>query len=958
MATRLELINRAIDLGYTPEVISRALSQRGIKPLNVNETQRIRQGLPLGGNILKDIFINNPLESLKNFSTGMNTLGAMASRLVTDGDFRIQAKKGIKQWAKERGPLGVAEDIYNTTIGQPFNLTTEDFKSGDIKNPIDIAERVVVGAVNNPLDGIALSAPLIKTGVSYNYIPKIGNTLEAINAPKTIRQFFPSDNIAKVNEGINTARGLVNTKAQNMAQQFKDVIQQGKGNIKQAIRNVETGEWKGDVDTLVTTKKLINITDDYQNMLLKLGANPEAQRRVAISQSIMERLNPDRSNPNIYVDNINRALNGDTSALKQLGISQSELNNLYTETDKLFSKGTLRPLSHRYSYVRPDRTTPSGSQDLGLLAERKFGWATPEQLETTLPQAYEDIARLIANTQSGKMALSDVALKVGRRIGPNDITNIAKDEVVISPKYFDDLVREDFASGKLNTTGRRLEDLLKNDPIDTTKYGDDLFAIKKDYLEPIVNSANYSRLRGMWGSADSLWKFNALLSPQYITGNRIGNWSLNAIEGVTPSDYADVLKLTTRSGNDLYRGGLYDFIPKRLKADTSYQGILGAEFAGQRVPEAFRRALADTKNAVTNKDGWKVISGINRTIGSPVIALEAGMEFTDRAANFVRQAKRLSQETGEDVRRILAKADMDASLYNQLNNRVIISLGDYTGRNWAINPEMYKWLSFANPFFKYPTQMARVVGNQLINRPLSMEAYALAPSKIGKELYDKQTQYYSLGEDELGGLFYGGYTGAGKFSPMMLQQYHANPLTAGTELVYNIFRNPNDISISPLLTLGNTFRFMDNYGNTASSPNYINVSNMTYKLDENGNPTGEVMDRPTFGDIASNIGSTVSNMYFAPISTYNRWIGPLAAQILGKEWYPRYSTTPLGQIGNASLGNIVRGKSDRRGRKGEEIFTGSVLGNRYLQVYPRYDTANNRNLRNILKKQNRLLMSK
>lgn len=954
MVNRAKSIQNAIDRGLSPEQISQGLVKFGMEPLNVNETQRIRQGMELGGNIVKDILIDNPLHSLKSFATGLNTVGAMATRAMTDRNFRENLLSSTRNWAKSRGPLGVTEDIYNTVIGGPFNLETRDWDK--IKSPLDVAERVIVGAVNNPLEGLSLALPAAKaTGIT-RALPKAGDVLEAVNAPKVIRQFVPSTNVARVNQQINSARGILTSRAQDMAQEFKDVVQQGEGNIAQAIRNVSTGEWKGNADTIQTTKRLLEIQKKYNDELISLGADPNAERSTAVAQAIVERLNPTRTNPNIYVDNVRRGLMGDKSALDAMGVNRSDLNRLAGEANLAFTQGTLRPISHRFSYSRPTGKQPSLVSDTGLLTPRTYGWATPEELVNTAPRAYEELASQIMNAQTGRVALNDIVRNVGRKINPNDIDKIAPDEVVVSPRYFKELMRQDFAAGKRGTTSDRVAELMSGGPIDTTTYGDNLFAIKREYLEPLYNSVSLSRTARPLQALDASWKFNALLSPQYIMGNRIGNATLNAIEGVTVNDYTDVLRAVSRSGKELYKGELYDYIPKRLKAETSYQGVLGTEFAGQRAPEAFRRALADTKNAIANKDGWKVLSGVNRTLGSPIIAIESGLEFTDRAANFVRQAKRLAATTGDDVKDILSRADSNVELFDRLNGMVKNSLGDYTGRNWAINNTFYNTMSTLFPFFKYPTQSTRAMANAMINRPLGFWGVGLAPSRYGQEMWKRQVNQFGVGQDEMGGVFYGQPQGVGPYAPRMLQQYISNPLTAASELIYNAVSRPSELNITPLATLGNAINFRDNYGNAASSPYYINYGSQTYRLDENGNPTGQVMDRPTTGDVARNVGATLANMYIAPLTAYNRWIGPMSAQVLGKDWYPRYSTSLMGQIGNANrLRNFfISGKSDRRGRQGEEAFTGSLLGNRYIQVYPKREYVTPRELRGVIRKFNRL----
>lgn len=943
MATRQQLLNYMVERGYSRWDVDKVLKSQGYAPTTYYERQRVREGKPLTGNILKDLG-GNITSDLKDFTAGVNTIGTIGYKAITDKNFRDALGSELGNYAKQRGVSGVIEDVANTMIGD-YNVSLRNMG----KNPVDTVARVASGIANHPVTAVLDFAPLSK------FIPKeykLGNVLEKVNAPKVVRQFVPSDNITKVNRAIKTGKGIVDTKAKDLTYSFKSVVQSpNKPSLERAFRNVSTGKWEGDKETIDLTKRLLDVQQEYNKELVGLGINPEVEKKTAIAQMIMEDLNPVRSNKNIYTGRIMKAMEGDNEALKALGVDKNKFSDLIAQGNDRYDKGLLRPISHRFTFATPEKgLVPMEDYLKGRLATRNVGWATPEELVKTAPKAYEELSQLIALNKSGRVSLEQIARSVGTKVSPEDVSKFLKDNpnhTIVSPNAFNQILREDYGKGKLNSIVKRVGDLKQGlDAGDYMAYGDDLYAINKDYLDPLINSVRNSRDNNLFGKLNSNWKYVQLITPKYFVENRLGNTILNSLEGVGPTQY---LKAYNKDWKAL--------APKRLHTDTSYQGLLGSEFAGSRTAEALKRSLIDTKEGITNKDWLATLTGVNKIMSNLIIPTESAFEFTDRYANFIKQAERLSKQTGESVENILKRSDKDPMLYNRLIEPVENSLGDYTGRNWAIDPKTYNVLSTTFPFFKYPTQAIRTLFHQAQNNPLRYQALVGTPAKIGSNVWDNQKKAYERGEEEFGGLFVNSIPG--RFSPALLQQFDANPISAGSEFLYNLTNNPGNLSISPLFDLARIKDFRDRYGNTASSPKYYNASGNTYILDNNGNPTPQILTKPTLGDIASQLTSTMTNLYFAPAIAWNRYLGPGIAQLTNQTWYPNYDTSILGQIGDKYRRNpIYSGRINSRGRRGIEAFTGPSTGSRFIQVYPTYDMGNARDMRNIYKKLIRQQMNK
>ena len=961
MVTRQDSINWGLTHNRSIDEIDKALNKLGYKGLSIYEKQRLQMGQSLGGNELQRLG-ESALADVKEIATGIKTLGAMGGRMITDPGFRDYASKQVGKYLSDKGPAGVITDVYDAIIGEPFNLQPNTGVT-----PLNVIPRVVAGARNNPLEALQFIAPI------YKALPegaKVGNVLEKVSEAspvaeygiRPLRQFIPSSNVAKVSKAIDTAKSHLTTSAMKLEEDATRLFNQQGVTAGEVIKNLQTGNWTGTKETLNATKSFRDdIAKKYNKILEELGADAKASERTAITQYIQESINPGRTNPYQYFGNIERALAGDTIALREVGVPQERLIKLSREGKRLYDEGKIYPVSHRESFVKPGEAGKVGTADFanqGLLTPRGYGWASPEELVETVPKAYAELMGEAGRQLSGRLAVSDVAVNLGKPINFSDVKNIRPDEIVISPNAFNDILRSDFARGLRGTTGEWAKKFFNEGMTDDlmAKYQDNLYVIKKEYLKPIINATNETKVPKFLGALDSNWKYVALETPGYFMQNRIGNVLNNTLEGVVPKDYVDVGKVLY-GGEEIAKGKYFDLLPERLRFETSYSGLLGEQYVGKGTITAVQQGVKETSEAIKNKDIMGALLGTNKTLGGFVFPMEARFEFLDRSANFVRQAKRYANSHNMTVEQVLRRANSDSRLYNELNANVKKSLGDYTGRNWAINPMVYQVLSKSFPFFKFPTQSVRTIARQMADRPISYQLLVNAPAQIGEELWREQlsTLPQGYGEDKLGGL----YTERpqGRFAPGVLQQFNANPMSAGAELIYNIFKNPSAINVSPIYSLANAIKFKDAYGNFASSPRYVNYGNQTYEIGPDGRPTGRIVNEPTLSDVASNIASTLGNMYLAPIGIYNRVVGPAIAGVRGIPWYSRYSTSLLGQQGdNRTKANfLVGGSTLKRGQRGmDETFWNKIFGITTSQDYPRIDTASSRQMRGTLKKIQRM----
>lgn len=951
--SRKEIIEFGIGKGYSPDKINTALTRSNQSSLGPRERALIEENA-WGKSPIKRFG-----EGAQRTLQGINTIASIAGSALTDSKARANMKNVMNEYLAGKGLSGILSDV-GSMVGAPYGLTEENIRNKGLGKVIT---EVPFKAWANPFETtLDIGLPMLGKIPSHS----VGNALTKINAPQAIRSLIPSSQVSKVNTAINTGRAGVMSIDRAMARQLNEAVGgAGKADMVQVAKNLqipEAGKWQGSEATLKATKKMAEISDRWDRMLVELGVDPSKGKQLAQGQYLMETFNPDRSKPITFsgINDLITSMGADKRLLNALGTDRETFLAKAREASELYNKGIIKPLSHRATFARDERfpgLVTAEDRNLNFLADRKYGKATPEELAPTLLKAYEDTAREMTQANLGKVSIEGVAKAVGKKVGPEEFTKLADDEIIISPKAFNDLISEDFNTGDFGTVNKRLRDFatkgLDEKLVNDFRYADDLYKVSTKDIFPLVNMANANKYRyPLLNKLNSGWKTAQLITPKYVVENRLGNWTLNALEGVTPIDYIEAMALKPPKGDYTYKGKYFDIKPNQLKADTSYYGVLGENFQGTTSMKAMRLSLNKIKQGIKDKDISQLAGGAYDLFSAPTLAVESNLEGVDRYANFIRQAKRMSKRTGESVENIIKRAAKDNQLYSELMGSVNKSLGDYVGRNWAIDPQAYALASLAFPFFKYPTQGVRTLVHQAIRRPGSFFGKVTLPSRIGSDIWKQQVTEYPEIADEKGGVVTD--STKGKFGRTILRQSDINPLGAGMGLISNALNNWGDIGISPFFSFANIAQHKDRYGNIASSPRYttINRGREAVWNNERGLPTRKTMERPELIDRLGLAGGTLANMYMPPVIAWNRYIGPLSAFALDKPFYPRYDTSMMGQVGEVripkGLQPIISGKTQTVGRRGFEPVRQQMFGLREVRLYPRQSTSVN-SIRNYKK---------
>ena len=961
MGLREEIIEYGYLNGKKIRDINNALSKANMGPMGPRETALIET------NTWGTTPIERVARDAKEFTQGLNTLISAgkdyAGKLVTNPQKTItDTQTAVNNYLSQKGVGGAVTDLYNMMV-EPYGLDTNSIQRKGLGRALyEAPGNMWAHPGYTAVDFASLGRGRVPTKA-------LGNILEAKNAPKIIRDFIPSEKVSKVNDIINSANSIVGVEDRNMALAVAEATRGGKGDIKQAVRNLETGTRAGDEATLKLTDKLADISDTYNKQLLDLGVDANKAKQITIAQYMLETLNPDRTK-NIHLNDIIKWMQGIGKAPYGSG-SDNVLKALQKQGEELFAQGKIKPISHRATFKADPgagNLVTDTDRILGHLADRRYGWATPEELAPTLFKAYEGASRELRDANVGRLSFDEISRSVGTKVSPQAVKDgfsIADNEVVISPQAFNDILAKDFNKGNFTTVSRRVEEMMGKGLAENRwkDYANDLYVVKKDYLNPLSNRFAYFDQGANAGrKLNSTWKTAQLITPKYWLENRTGNTILNMLEGVTPQDYLDAMRISNKNGV-YYTGKYHDIRPERLKTDTSYFGVLGEEFRGAPAEASIRQATNTIKEGVKELSPTKAIKGTYDLFSAPVLAFESQFEALDRYANFIRQAKRLSKETGESVGSIIKRSSKDNKLYAKLMKQVNRSLGDYIGRNWAINPNLYEGLSFMFPFFKYPTQGLRTLAYQAINKPARFHSLVTAPQRIGRSMWlDQVYQHPELAEYN-GGVIDTNMPKGSKYYKLRTTDVH--PLGAGAGLLSNLLNNWEDVNLNPITDLGRIISFRDRYGNIASSPRYINSpgGGPTFFRGPNGEPTPRVMEKPSLGDYLSYLGAEGGNLFIPAVKAWNSYIGPSMAGLspivekLGSKplfWYPRYNTSMMGQITDKRMPKYVQpfvsGKTDYPGIKGLDAIS-KIIGTQTLKVYPKQSMATtNKSWRSLLKR--------
>ena len=943
-------ITSAVERGIPLDRIEAGLAKDNMKPLNAYERRLIETGR-WGTNYLERVGMD-----AKDIFQGISTITALAGEKLTDPNTYLnweQANKDLVRGLTGQAPL---KDKYTREeqnkmianfIGSPYGVSTENDLRTNLENaavsfavnPLNILDILPAANLAGKSKTVAKAADKATEAVAKatDPIPVVSDIRKAI-AP-TVRE-------KEINTILNLQDAPNANKITQVEKELKDL--QKEGDFTQAVENLTTGVWKEGTEEF--TRKVQNLVDRYDTELQKLGLDPSLRSEEAISFYILNKVDPDRSK-GIKVSEIKEALiNPNPDEAKVLGLNKNELSKLEAEAFEKYLKGDID-----FTTQRGLNKTKEGTglvEQEGILTKRDIGNATIEEIGKNFPNAIVQLQKEINSVEDFTNSINEI-VKGGRKISIDDVNDIGKNEVVVSPSQFADMIKASYNKGNFG----RLPEIIDTFSKGTRKssierYANDLYVLPKNELEAVKNasrrvSSNIPLINAL-KPVSSMMKTAVLSTPQYFFGNRLGNTILNTMGG---GDYLEAGKrlLTKEIGKD---------IPDYLKQTTSYSGLAPSAFT-EGFGKTWTSNLERVKDVAKEEGLFRGIEEFNKVSTSPLFKLESSFEVFDRMAAYYGAAKRYANATGKKLNQVLSEAKQDPKLERRLLQDVNNTLGDYVGRNRFINPEAQAILNTVVPFNKVITTSAEILPRLAKDRPLSYQTMFRYPAVFGKNYYDSQ-EGIPENPEARGGVMIS--PAPYKDGPVRVRYNEYNPLIAPLEYLSLLAPSKESlvdrISRQGFTGLGyitgftNALQGKDIWGNPVLGPNTFKTGNKIITLDNNGNR----MDASTAkieegGDVPRALLGYGARTFVPLVNIANRAVLPLTSTFANQPYYQPTSGSVFGQIGDLQVPYLMEGKKTR-GQKGFRDFALDVGGFRTREVYPEFkQQIRKQDIKNILRNQ-------
>lgn len=972
---RKQTIQDALNAGYSADEIDKVFRDGGAPALSTYEKSLIRHNR-FGQNLAERAASN-----LQDYNRGLGTLGGTIGLALFGGDRGKEVRSIIGEMASDyakdilTGKRNLATDLTNMQLS-PYNTTVQDIA----RNPLQAGANILAGAATNPVDTLLDTLTMLPVGVASSIAARVTDNVPVLNQVRRSIGLTPEEQ--RWNRALNAQDIAIAPEITRSDRAMAEIRREG--NLEDAIRNLQTGNW---VDDAYTTR-VRDFARDYNRQMVELGVDPNDAKRVATNQYILENVDPDRARK-ISAQTIDNAVKNPTEkAAKSIGLNtKQELEDLITQGNDLFNRGLIFPITQRGlnqgSNIAIDATGKVG----GLQSQRLVGNASIRDIADNFYEGYRNLRSEIISARQAQEGVSQLANQFGRKVSPEDVGKIRKDEVVISPTQFNQGVRTLFAEGKQSDLPDLVKTIGKGAGQDTlVNYADDLFVVKKQDLNAlqrrVQRQANTTSLSddlpipsGMRNAINNLtrglqpltsaWQSSVLARPQYFIGNRIGNHILNALGG---ADYGRVAR-------DLGRRNLLSETPAYLRTSTSYHG-LNPNIFDLSLRDLARENLSEVGRAARNLvskdrtlgdrlgDVGTILGRSQRLLADPIFQAESTLEYLDRAAAYFNQVNREARRTGRTADDIIASARENPKLQAELLDRVNRQLGDYVGGNYYLDQTARDLGRLIMPFRRVITTTPNIVRHQLRENPLRFQNIIRNPARIGRaiDIYTTEAANQPRDNDSRGGL-----TIVPTFSkrfPSQVLYNDYNPLLAFSQLAQNVLGIPNNQyqqggiqgllqtfagNLSPATGIVNAIQGLDRYGNPAAGPNTYISNGRTITLDENGNPTKQNPD--ILGGVVGYVGSNL-----LPVATLtNNWLLPSLAVSTGREYYRPTNRTIFGQIGDepSRLPYLYEGRTNQAPLNRYADYILNLGGWRTRNVYfPRQggDQPTGRDMRYILRR--------
>lgn len=819
--------------------------------------------------------------ALAGYGTGkvIPKVGGIGGALVGGTAALLGGNEGIVAGAKNLADAVLG--TYNTSVEQIANkdVNWRDVAQGALENPLYSSIDILGVGVGKGV-GKAGKAIASKTGMAQKLLPGIEQA--ELNRYLTNAKLWASQNTADVYAGYNKLQ--------------ETPLASRKKLVESLVKGTTEGLNK---DELAIATQLNKDLHSASDILSDMGIfDKNFSRDNTIAQYAMANLLDTNLLHKDIMDIISgRQLRPEASKMFNNPQLANRVLSLIDEGEQIYDKGNTAFLSQKLA----NSVDPTGD----VIAR----W---ENMREGTPSNYARIIGRATAEQQGnvldatlKMQL-DNATRARQAIDVfSDVVNNDKLGIVLSPedklKYinaFIDSLKRDISQDRLPN----FLDALNNSGIDT--------ALKKG-----GNPVAYEALKGFFspqpkswiGDFNKIFKKNVLGTPAWMVGNRLGNWSWNAINGVGAKDYADIIKY-------------HKYLPNTLKLQTSYNSYLGlgSEILGDKVktlftPKALSKAATEFKKSFgkfkasdkTSADLTKYIADtigdISNVTASPIFELEAKLEYLDRAANFIRQSKRYAKKNKMKLEDVLKKAGRDRQTFFEINTEVNKSLGDYYGRNYALPSSLANALNVMIPFYRFPVQTLRQTAHAIANTPARFAANVTIPARGGEVLSNQYMRAYGLDPEQYeGGIPY-------KIADGSVRTLSVTPTPIGMVLPRLTDIKKFTGMVNPMMSgdILNAISYQKDYGSGPKTPTSPRYSAMKVI-----NPREAINYKPLPSERASFLLNEILGTTYNPYIWGTRIVPQAISAVMGEGRTPFYDTM-----------QDIKYKVDNNGKKVYEFET-------------------------------------
>ena len=912
MSDRNSFINSgALQYGLNSKDINSALKQAGYPLLSKTEATLIDSGK--WGTTLGE----RTKEGFKDLGAGISTAWS------TFWNNPKQALREAGSYISENSLPQIMGDFYEG-IAKPLQLDAEslgaNYAEGGLKG---VAEGAIAGALTNPADALLVTAPAWGRGIKAG-ARALAKGTQKLPVPewlkKTTRGAITNEG-REVNQILRDAKDISAPDIENLKTTNINIKKASTEDLSQAIRNLETGTVNGTKEQIELTNQLKGMTTKIDEMMQRAGFNPDFSRAETINQyatRYFQNLGKD-----IPVSQIDKVLKDPALATKY-GVTQDELKAVIAQGDKLYREGFIKPIKH-------STTAETVREGFVSEAEKKvrdprakmYGTQSFEDVAKGIQSgAYDNIIKTLEKAESSITALDEMSTVVGRAVKSLDeIANLGKDEVLVSPRLLREKVGTALAGGEGVT--EPLQSITRGlNKAEALEYADDLKVFKKADLEALQKAYNVKGKQksfGLMGDIAGIAKSIALATPRYISGNATTNFLMNPITGTHLGHYTKAIESIVKGTDD---------IPEILKRTASYSGYLGDILPIRAsYKDIYTKLLDDLKNGNLSTK----IQAINSMANTPIFKGANMMETIQRSAEYLNQAEKYAKQVGKTVEEVIREAKANGGLnktYRAINRRVEEVLGDYTGRNYYAPQMLTDLANISLPFYRPFTQAPRQMFNAMIDYPLGTQVGFNVPSKLGNEISEYSKEEYGIEP-------YESFGGSPVLAPtgnmpgrVMYNQYHAFSPVA------EMIDNPMGVlQGNPFLgSLYNIGAGRTRYGEAPLPPNAYKMADGSIAImDNNGNVTPYYPEENPNDRLRYQVAEALKT--FTPVSALNSYILPNIALFTGQSYTRPADTALLGQIGNYRIPGIMEGATGRNRTTEKELIL-PQLGFNYADTYP------------------------